>query len=708
MEVPGIVDLELLGSRDSGTSYVGTDIELDQLVTVRVIHSSTKIPEGRFDYLVRARGRISEIADATPIYRTGTLPGGQAYLVRPHYESSLHSVLTNGPLKERDAIEAMVPVARALSDAHARDVIHGDIKPSNILLDSENKAFVSDFGLSEFLASSASLSGAMLIPPFAPPEEFQDAPADPSADVYSFGATLFALLVGRPPFRGVGPSNPSAEMQRIIANEVPVDELPTGVDPDLTDLILACMSKRPWDRPEAQEVIEQLHALTDPNRVPTREPAAGAPTSSAKPETTKPAKPTAFTQSRTVANTKSAPLAAFASARSSAAKRQSKSTAPYLSTRRRYANASIAAARPVVKALGFRGTAFIVFVVLAVGINLAQRLVSAVQGLPVSEEVEVVSAPGGGGTSGAVSNPVSLWDVLLERKTDSFLSLGVETSLADELDTDFGDASTLEAHTVFAFGSDGIQQAQLSEVWTNESLREDVFSYHVVPGEWAFHDLLELDGESLATHSGEPIAISVVQGDVVLNNSVTVRAPSASADNGIVHPISSALRPPSMGRAPTTTVPPAETRPPLPAFTIWDSLSTNYDPTLTRLGRDTALAAELDPEFIGTGGPILYTIFIPERPPVVAGITGGTEVGEAVFGYHVVAGEFRIEDLRALDGQSLTTVSGPEIDITVVDDRVVLNGTAVINRTDNLPQNGSMHIIDMVLLPPEAVAAAPQ
>ena len=46
--------------------------------------------------------------------------------------------------------------------------------------------------------------------------------------------------------------------------------------------------------------------------------------------------------------------------------------------------------------------------------------------------------------------------------------------------------------------------------------------------------------------------------------------------------------------------------------------------------------------------------------------------------------------------------------ITVVDDRVVLNGTAVINRTDNLPQNGSMHIIDMVLLPPEAVAAAPQ
>ena len=106
----------------------------------------------------------------------------------------------------------------------------------------------------------------MLIPPFAPPEQFQDAALHPSADVYSMGATLFALLVGRPPFHNANDISSVAEMHRIMAGDVPIDDLPNTIELDLRDLILASMSKRAWDRPSAKEMAEQLDGLADPRK----------------------------------------------------------------------------------------------------------------------------------------------------------------------------------------------------------------------------------------------------------------------------------------------------------------------------------------------------------------------------------------------------------------------------------------------------------
>ena len=691
MEIPGMTDLVLLGSKDSGATYVGTDTELGQSVTVRVIRNVVHDDGSRFDYLIRAKGRISEIPDAAPILRTGVLPSGEPYLVRPHYESSLHSRIANGPLNERDAIEAMAPVARALEAAHAHDVIHDDIKPSNILLDSKNQAFVSDFGIVEYLASSASLSGAMLIPPFAPPERFQDAPQHPSADIYSFGATLFALLVGRPPFRMPGASSGAAEMHRIMGNDVPIDDLPNTTSQEMVDLIVDCMSKLPHNRPTAAELAEQLKILASPVRPVTPRQAA-APHTTQKPGSSRPAvtRPAVASKSNTKpkpTTNKSVPPPGLATARNVS------SSGPELMKR-------------------IAGGGLVAFALLGI-IAIAVYGSDEQPNLTFSETAAESDELSRSGTASVDS--VSLWEVLLRRNQPSFADLGERTSLAAELDTDFGDASTVDLFTVFAVGNSFLSEAELAEITGDPGLRELTFSYHVVRGELTVGDLLDLDGQSLTTLSGEAIDITVLNGRIRLNGSVTLLSPVSRADNGVIYPIDGLLQPPSISgaaigttegvtvaalRSGSTVVPVPEGE---PFYTVWDVVIGNERGDFQNIGEGTQLQRELDPAPIG-GQPLRHTVFMVDNDVLSTAdldlITRLPIRQERIFSYHVVPRHLGTDDLLRLDGQSVTTHSGDQLDITVVDGEVVLDGVATIGNRAFDADNGIVYVIDQRLQPP--------
>ena len=129
-------------------------------------------------------------------------------------------------LDQRDPVAIakwVAQVARALAHAHQRDVVHRDVKPSNLLKDQDDKIWLTDFGLARrFDDVRMSMTGAMLgTPNYMSPEQAAPArhPIDHRTDIYSLGATLFELLTGRTVFVA---DTPHAVLAQVLAKEAPL------------------------------------------------------------------------------------------------------------------------------------------------------------------------------------------------------------------------------------------------------------------------------------------------------------------------------------------------------------------------------------------------------------------------------------------------------------------------------------------------------
>jgi uncharacterized RDD family membrane protein YckC len=145
----------------------------------------------------RAVGIVSaEIINGSPTILMDVMPGG-----------TLQDLLqAQGPLAWRKAVDAILDVIEGLEAAHMLGIIHRDIKPSNCFVDGEGRVKIGDFGLSKTLEMSIDLTMAGAIigtPAFASPEQIRGLEVGFQTDQYSAGATLYALLTGKPPYEGV-------------------------------------------------------------------------------------------------------------------------------------------------------------------------------------------------------------------------------------------------------------------------------------------------------------------------------------------------------------------------------------------------------------------------------------------------------------------------------------------------------------------------
>ena len=265
IEIPGVEDVEILAATANGSVYSGTEAEFDRRVAIKVMRPGLDGAERRFARERKTMGRLSEIPGIAPVYRSGLLDSGEPFIVMPLYANSLQDVIAKRAIPEAEAVALMARVAEAIAGAHDLDVIHLDLKPSNILMDSRGGTFVADFGIAEMTDTSASLSGQMMTPQYAAPERFSDVDPSPPADVYALGATLFALLAGKPPFSTAKNTSPAAVMMRIIQDPVPLMDLPDLISDPVRDVILHTMSKVPDSRPTARQLSADLLALQTPN-----------------------------------------------------------------------------------------------------------------------------------------------------------------------------------------------------------------------------------------------------------------------------------------------------------------------------------------------------------------------------------------------------------------------------------------------------------
>ncbi len=186
-----------------------------------------------------------------PIYEVGQHEGQHYFSMGFVEGQSLSGLLTAGPLPPRRAAELIVKVAEAIEYAHQRGVIHRDLKPANILLDQAGHPRVTDFGLAKRLQGDSGLTGSgqiMGTPSYMPPEQAggKRGAVGPAADVYALGATLYALVTGRPPFQAATPMD--TVIQVISEDPVPPRRLNASVPRDLETICLKCLDKAPERR----------------------------------------------------------------------------------------------------------------------------------------------------------------------------------------------------------------------------------------------------------------------------------------------------------------------------------------------------------------------------------------------------------------------------------------------------------------------------
>ena len=204
-EVPGYRLEELLGFGGMGVVYRAFELELGRHVALKLIRPEY-VSEETFRRRFLRESRLAASLDhpnVIPIYAAGEA-GGVLYLSMRYVEGSdLRTRLRRDrTLTTRDALTVVAQLAGALDAAHARGLVHRDVKPSNVLLDARAHVYLSDFGLSKRLAATQASNTGQFVGTldYIAPEQIRGAVIDGRADQYALACLLFECVMGTSPF----------------------------------------------------------------------------------------------------------------------------------------------------------------------------------------------------------------------------------------------------------------------------------------------------------------------------------------------------------------------------------------------------------------------------------------------------------------------------------------------------------------------------
>jgi serine/threonine-protein kinase len=254
--IAGRYELEkLVGSGGMSNVFRAHDRLLERTVALKILHEQYTRDD---DYVERFRREARAVAKlAHPNIVTVIDRGeqeGRQFIVFEYVDGpNLKDLTRDGPLEAREAIELTLQVARALSFAHQRGLVHRDVKPQNVLLNDDGQAKVTDFGIARSLdVHGVTQTGTVLgTSDYIAPEQARGQRVDPKTDIYSLGTVLYELLVGDVPFSG---DNFVAVAMRHVSEPAPsvVERRPDC--PLRLDLaVQRAMAKDPDDRFESMD-----------------------------------------------------------------------------------------------------------------------------------------------------------------------------------------------------------------------------------------------------------------------------------------------------------------------------------------------------------------------------------------------------------------------------------------------------------------------
>jgi eukaryotic-like serine/threonine-protein kinase len=180
----------------------------------------------------------------------------------------LEKIIGKGSIPYPTACEWAGHVATALAVAHRRSVIHGDIKPANILITNENRVKLTDFGMAR-LASHQTDSAVRGTPAYWCPEQILGRAQDARSDLFSLGVVLHEMLTGLNPF--AGESIPTVCNQILSSTPLPPSRSNPSIPTPLDEIVKSCLVKEPQLRTSSAEALaEQLYPFARRKQVPSQ------------------------------------------------------------------------------------------------------------------------------------------------------------------------------------------------------------------------------------------------------------------------------------------------------------------------------------------------------------------------------------------------------------------------------------------------------
>jgi serine/threonine protein kinase len=252
--------LEELGHGGMGVVYKARQLAPERLVALKVIRSGELADA---EDVRRFRQEADEAArldhpHIVPVYEVGEHGGLHFFTMKLVEGGSLSQHLERYQNDPKAAAKLMATAARAVHYAHQRQLLHRDLKPGNILLDAAGQPHVADFGLAKRMEEGdacVTRSNAVVgTPEFMAPEQARgEKRLTTAADVYALGGVLYALLTGRPPFRGAT----GLVIQKVLTEEpTPPSKERPGVPRDLETICLKCLRKEPGRRYASASELE--------------------------------------------------------------------------------------------------------------------------------------------------------------------------------------------------------------------------------------------------------------------------------------------------------------------------------------------------------------------------------------------------------------------------------------------------------------------
>ena len=253
-----------LGSGGFAVVYLVRDVHLKRKLAVKVLSPDVIASHSVLERFRREAETIAQLSHPhiVPLHFIGQ-KDDLVYLVMEAVDGgSLADMLTReGKLPIDTAARMFSEVASALAHAHKRGVVHRDIKPQNVLLDSESgRALVTDFGIARTSEGGSLTATGMVVgtPAYLSPEQVTGEASDHRADIYALGVMMYEMLSGQPPF--TGPTPTAVLMKRLGGPPEPLRKLRPEVPAALEELVDACLATDPNER--IQNAADITRALT--------------------------------------------------------------------------------------------------------------------------------------------------------------------------------------------------------------------------------------------------------------------------------------------------------------------------------------------------------------------------------------------------------------------------------------------------------------
>ena len=245
--------LEEIGRGGQGVVYRAHQKSLNRTVALKVIGLGPWATEA---HLKRFRREAEAAANLdhpfiVPIHEVGERDGCCYFSMNFVEGGQLDEVVRRAPMSIRQAAELIAKVARTVHYAHEHGILHRDIKPGNILLDTKGEPHLTDFGLARLVEAESTVTRTLDVmgtPSYMAPEQAagNNAAVSKATDVYGLGAVFYELLTGHPPFAG----GTTFETVRLVLDTEPRQPrlLNPKVDRDLSTICLKCLEKDPKRR----------------------------------------------------------------------------------------------------------------------------------------------------------------------------------------------------------------------------------------------------------------------------------------------------------------------------------------------------------------------------------------------------------------------------------------------------------------------------